>query len=94
METKKTIKMKTGDPIVERLIDTIFLEFGGRIIQMIDIPMETNCAPLLADLFLYLNESHGSRQTNALPNNSISPTDIQIMYYLKVVKVSRIHLPT
>ena len=62
--------------IVERLIDNIILEFGGRIIQIIDIPMETNCAPLLADLFLYLNESHESRQTNALPNNSISPTVI------------------
>ena len=40
--------------ILEYLIDNIFLEFGRRIFQQaIGIPMGTNCAPLLADLFLY-----------------------------------------
>ena len=39
--------------MLEYLID-IFVEFGGRIFQQtIDILMGTNCAPLLADLFLY-----------------------------------------
>ena len=33
---------------------TIFVEFGGLGFQQtIGIPMGTNCAPLLADLFLY-----------------------------------------
>ena len=33
-------------------------EFGGRIFQQtIGIPMGTNCAPLLADLFLYSYEA-------------------------------------
>ena len=41
----------------EYLIDNIFVEFGGRIFQQtIGIPMGTNCAPLLADLFLYSYE--------------------------------------
>ena len=32
-----------------------FVEFGGRIFQQtIGIPMGTNCAPLLADLLLYM----------------------------------------
>jgi hypothetical protein len=32
--------------------------FGGRIFQQqVGIPMGTNCAPLLADLFLYLYEA-------------------------------------
>ena len=36
------------------LIDNIFVEFGGRIFQQtIGIPMGTNYASLLADLFLY-----------------------------------------
>ena len=36
------------------LIDNIFVIFGGRVFQQIvGIPMSTNCAPLLADLFLY-----------------------------------------
>ena len=44
--------------IVEFLIDNIFVTFGGCIFrQVIGIPMGTNCAPLLADLFLYSYES-------------------------------------
>ena len=40
--------------MLEYLIDNIFMEFGGRIFQLtIGIPMGTNCAPLLADLFLF-----------------------------------------
>ena len=38
--------------MLEYLIDNIFVELGGRIFQQtIDIPMGTNCAPLLSDLF-------------------------------------------
>ena len=36
------------------LIDNIFAMFGERVLQRtVGIPMGTNCAPLLADLFLY-----------------------------------------
>ena len=43
--------------MLEYLIGNIFVEFGGRIFQQtIGIPMGTNCAPLLADLFLYSYE--------------------------------------
>ena len=51
----------TADQIcrmVEFLIDNIFVKFGGCLFhQVIRIPMGTNCAPLLADLFLYSYES-------------------------------------
>ena len=41
--------------MLEYLIGNIFVEFGGRIFQQtIGIPMGTNCAPLLADLFLFI----------------------------------------
>ena len=44
--------------MLEYLIDNIFVEFGGRVFQQtIGIPMGTNCAPLLADLFLYSYEA-------------------------------------
>jgi hypothetical protein len=44
--------------ILEFFIDNIFAMFGGRIFQQqVGIPMGTNCAPLLADLFLYLYEA-------------------------------------
>ena len=40
------------------LIDNIFVQFGGRVFQQtVGIPMGTNCAPLLADLFLYSYEA-------------------------------------
>ena len=47
-----------GIKMLEYLIDNIFVEFGGRIFQQtIGKPMGTNCAPLLADLFLHLYEA-------------------------------------
>ena len=40
------------------LIDNIFVKFAGKTFrQTIGIPMGTNCAPLLADLFLYSYEA-------------------------------------
>ena len=51
----------TEDDIVNMinfLIDNIFVQCGGIIFQqVIGIPMGTNCAPLLADLFLYSYEA-------------------------------------
>ena len=51
----------TKDDIVrmlDLLIDNIFVECGGVIFQqVIGIPMGTNCASLLADLFLYSCEA-------------------------------------
>ena len=44
--------------ILEFLIDNIFVKFGRCLLcQVIGIPMRPNCAPLLADLFLYSCES-------------------------------------
>ena len=40
------------------LIDNIFLECGGVVFQQdIGIPIGTNCAPLLADLYLHSYEA-------------------------------------
>ena len=40
--------------MLEVLIDNIFSMFGGSVFQQtVGIPMGTNCAPLLVDLFLY-----------------------------------------
>ena len=45
--------------MIEFLIDNIFVQFGGCLFrQVIGISMGTNCAPLLADLFLY---SYGNK---------------------------------
>ena len=51
--------------MVEFLIHNIFVQFGECCFrQVIGIPMGTNCAPLLSDLFLYSNE-------NKFPDNMI-----------------------
>ena len=54
--------------MLEFLIDNIFVIFGGRVFhQTVGIPMDTNCAPLLADLFLYSYEAdfiHGILKKN------------------------------
>ena len=44
--------------MIEFLIDSIFVQFGRCLFhQVIGIPIRTNCAPLLADLFLYSYEN-------------------------------------
>ena len=51
----------TEDDIInmlEFLVDNIFMTLGGKVFQQIvAIPMGTNCAPLLADIFLYSYEA-------------------------------------
>ena len=51
----------TADDIckmIEFLVDNIYVRFGGQLFrQMVGIPMGRNCAPLLADLFLYSYEN-------------------------------------
>ena len=44
--------------MLDFFIDNIFVMFGGCVFQQIvGIPLATNCAPLLADLFLYSYEA-------------------------------------
>ena len=44
--------------MLDFVVDNIFVVFGGKVFQQIvGIPMGTNCAPLLADIFLYSYEA-------------------------------------
>ena len=44
--------------MIEFLVDNMYVRFGGQLFrQTVGIPMGTNCAPLLADLFLYSYEN-------------------------------------
>jgi hypothetical protein len=44
--------------MLEFLIYNICVMFGGRVFQQtVGIPMDTNCAPVLIDLFLYSYEA-------------------------------------
>ena len=45
--------------MIEFLVVNIYVRFDGQLFrQMVGIPMGTNCAPLLSDLFLYSYENH------------------------------------
>ena len=51
------------------LLDNIYIRFGKQIYrQIIGIPMGTNCAPLIADLFLYCYESQFMAKLQKDPN--------------------------
>ena len=56
----KNYKMWTCDEVCKALsflLDNIYVRFGNDVYrQVIGIPMGTNCAPLVADLFLYCYE--------------------------------------
>ena len=89
--------------MLEYLIDNIFVEFGGRIFQQtIGIPMGTNCAPLLVDLFytrmkrsLYKVSSKQARNTSH--NNSFHLQIYRCCIVSKKHKICRvfgIHLST
>ena len=44
--------------MLEFLVDNIFVVFAVKVFkQIVGIPMGTNCAPLLADIFLYSYEA-------------------------------------
>ena len=48
-----TGKIKT----YRQVVDNIFIRFGSKLYrQIVGIPMGTNCAPLVADLFLFCYE--------------------------------------
>ena len=48
-----TGKIKT----YRQVVDNIFIRFGSKLNrQIVGIPMGTNCAPLVADLFLFCYE--------------------------------------
>ena len=43
--------------VLHYLLDTLFIRFGSKLYrQIVGIPMGTNCAPLVADLFLFRYE--------------------------------------
>lgn len=51
--------MTRNTQMLDLLIDNIFILFDGRVFQQtIDIPVGTNCALLLADLFVHAYEAN------------------------------------
>ena len=56
--SKKQVHWRNIINMLEFLVDNIFVVFGGKVFQQIvGIQMGTNCAPLLADIFLFSYEA-------------------------------------
>ena len=69
--------------MLEFLVDNIFVAFAGKVFQQIvGIPMGTNCAPLLADIFLYSYEAEfiQSLLSTSWRLGSISHTGTSMMF--------------
>ena len=46
-----------NDETLKSLLDNIYIRFGTKLYrQIVGIPMGTNCAPLVVDLFLFCYE--------------------------------------
>ena len=78
--------------MVEFLVDNIYVRFGGQLFrQMVGIPMGTNCAPLLTDLFLYSYENEFldklvKEAKESLLESSIYHTVILMTLSLSIIK--------
>ena len=78
--------------MIEFLVDNIYVRFGGQLFrQMVGIPMGTNCAPLLADLFLYSYENEFldkliKEGKKSLLESSIYHTIILMTLSLSIIK--------
>ena len=78
--------------MLEFLVDNIFVSLGGTLFQqVVGIPMGTNCAPLLADLFLYSYESEflqklvKDKKIHEPLEPLISHTGILMTLYLSII---------
>ena len=78
--------------MVNFLIDNIYVEFGGVIFQQtIGIPMGTNCAPLLADLFLYTYEAEFIQNLIARKQKNIAQSfNFTYRYRVRASNVGRV----
>ena len=58
--------------MIHCLIDNIYVVFGDKVFQQtVGIPMGTNCAPLLADLFLYTYEAEFMQNLQKSKNKNL-----------------------
>ena len=56
--TKVDIHFGHVSDALSYLLDNIYIRFGTKLYrQIVGIPMDTNCVPLVADLFLYCYEN-------------------------------------
>ena len=74
-------------------LDNIFIRFGSKLNrQIVGIPMGTNCAPLLADLFLFCYErdfmlSLSDNNQTDIFDALTQPPDIKMTYLILIILI-------
>ena len=67
------------------ILDNIFIRFGTKLYrQMIGIPMGTNCALLVADLFLFCYERDFMKSLSPEPRLTLSRLSISLQDTLMI----------
>ena len=94
-QIRKTSTLNDIINMLEFLVDNIFVVFGVKVFQQIvGIPMGTNCAPLLSDIFLYSYEADFIQSLLSTGKekhlSSTSHTDTSMTYYQSITQILRI----
>ena len=80
--------------MVDFLIDNIYIKIGNHLFQQcIGIPMGTNCAPLLANLFLYSYEVEFLRSMKKSNKKLAKAFDLASRYTEDLISVNNPRLP-
>jgi hypothetical protein len=75
--------------MLEFLIDNIFVVFGNEVFQQtVGIPMGTNCAPLLANMFLYSFEAEFIQKLLFQKNKSLVAFNSTFRYMDDVLTIN------
>ena len=77
------------------LLDNIYIRFGNNLYkQIVGIPMGTNCAPLVADFFLFCYErdfmpSLSDDSQADIIEAFIQPLDIKTIFFILTILISK-----
>ena len=75
--------------MLEFLVDNIFVFFAGKVFkQIVGIPMGTNCAPLLADIFLY---SYEADFIQSLLSTERKTVGVSVQFHIQVHRWCFVH---
>ena len=78
---------------LQYLLENIFIRFGSKLYrQIVGIPMGTNCAPLVADLFLFCYErgfmlSMSDNNQTDIIEALTPPPDIYMTYLVLIILI-------
>ena len=77
--------------MIDFLIDNIYIEIGNHLFwQCIGIPMGRNCAPLLANLFLYSYEVEFLRSMEKSNKKLTKASNLTLRYIGAIISINNL----